>query len=121
MNAKSNEVKKGIGSMLIDRLTSLNEALDDPKVFKAKFTQRKVVLDLEPREYEAETVQQVRESIHASQAVFAQILGVTVDSVQSWEMGRRKPSKMACRFMDEIQLAPDHWLERLNESAHVPC
>ena len=48
-----------------------------------------------------------------SQAIFAQFLGVSVKTVSAWERGDKKPSDLACRFMDEIKESPDYWKRRL--------
>ena len=44
----------------------------------------------------------------ASQAVFAQLVGVSKIHAQSCEHGVRKPSKLACRLPDEINRDPSH-------------
>ena len=49
----------------------------------------------------------------ASHAVFARLLGIFVVLAQAWEQGQRKPSKMACRLLDEINAAPARWRQRL--------
>src|SRR4051794_17473009 len=56
---------------------------------------------------------------HASQAVFARFLGVSRNTVRSWEQGVNAPSTMACRFLDEIRLNPAYWQQRLRDSAKV--
>mgnify|MGYP001124062743 CR=1 FL=1 len=47
-------------------------------------------------------MRKTREDLGVSQAVFADMLGVSASLVQSWEQGFRKPSRMACRLLDEI-------------------
>ena len=44
---------------------------------------------------EVPSVARVRESTGLSQARFAQLLGVSVRTLQEWEQGRRKPSGAA--------------------------
>jgi HTH-type transcriptional regulator/antitoxin HigA len=56
-----------------------------------------------------------RKVLNASQALFAQFLGVSVKAVRKWESGQA-PSEMACRFMDEIRRNPKYWHKRLRES-----
>jgi DNA-binding transcriptional regulator YiaG len=80
------------------------------------FTVRKVKLDLKPQEYDSNSVRVTRARIGVSQALFSQLLGVGVDLVQSWEQGARKPSKMACRLLDEMNLDPGRWRNRLKEA-----
>jgi putative transcriptional regulator len=83
-------------------------------------TLRTVSLDLRVQEYTAEEIQKIRLSLNVSQAVMAKLLGVSVLTVQSWEQGTRKPSQMACRFLDEISKSPEHWKRRLMEAVVTP-
>ena len=61
-------------------------------------------------------MRRVRQTLEASQGVFAALLGVSVKSVQKWEQGEQTPGAMACRFMDEIAEDPEHFRRRLQES-----
>lgn len=83
-----------------------------------KYTCRRVVLDLRTRTYSAKDVKKTRGLLKASQALFAQFLGVSAKTVRAWEQ-EKAPSDMACRFMDEIQRNPDYWRGRLKESAKI--
>jgi putative transcriptional regulator len=49
---------------------------------------------LKPRE-----IRRIRESLSASQAVFAQLLCVSQKAVQSWEQGSRRPQSAALRLL----------------------
>lgn len=42
-------------------------------------------------EIEATDVKDIRESFNISQREFAGLLGISADTVQNWEQGRRKP------------------------------
>ena len=84
-----------------------------------KFTCRKVTLDLQAVSYNPETVKATRSLLAASQALFAQFLGVSVKTVRGWEQGKLRTGSMACRFMDEIQRNPEYWRQRLRESIKV--
>jgi|GraSoi2013_100cm_1033763.scaffolds.fasta_scaffold13167_1 DNA-binding transcriptional regulator YiaG len=44
-------------------------------------------------------IRRIRESLHASQAVFAQFLCVSPKAVQSWEQGSRRPQSTALRLL----------------------
>ena len=44
-----------------------------------------------------------------SQGVFARFLCVSSATVQSWEQGRRVPSPIACRLLDEMAASPEHF------------
>jgi len=83
-------------------------------------TLRTVALDLQTQEYTAEQIRKIRLALNVSQAVMAKLLGVSVLTIQSWEQGTRKPSPMACRFLDEIAKSPAHWQRRLSDAIVTP-
>jgi putative transcriptional regulator len=53
--------------------------------------------------------------LNVSQPIFARFLGVDVKTVRSWEQGLKRPSPIACRFMDELAFSPDHPHDRLRQ------
>jgi putative transcriptional regulator len=109
-------MKRSIGRIVGDRLTEFADALETGGDVCAKFTCRKVVLNLAPQTYHPALVKKTRAVLSVSQGIFAQFLGVSVDAVQSWEGGVNAPSDIACRFMDEIRHNPKYWRNRLMES-----
>ena len=66
-----------------------------------------------PNRYGPREVRRVRHKLGVSQPVFAQLLGVSTILEQSWEQGRRIPSLMARRLLDEIDRAPQRWISVL--------
>ena len=66
-----------------------------------------------PRVYQPADVKRVRELLRASQAVLAEFLGVNVNTVRSWEQGKRQPQPIACRFLSEIEAGPEYWRKRI--------
>jgi hypothetical protein len=46
------------------------------------------------------------------QGAFARILCVSSATIQSWEQGRRVPSPIAHRFLDEMAASPEHFQAR---------
>jgi putative transcriptional regulator len=76
-------------------------------------TIRQVKLPQEPHRYDAADVRATRQRLHISQAIFARLLGVSTVLSQSWEQGTRKPSKLACRLLDEINANPERWRRKL--------
>jgi len=107
---------KKIGAEIISDLRSLRDALKNGEPIARKFTIRKVELDLQPQEYDAESVKRTRKKLNVSQAVFAQLLGAKVDLVQSWEQGLRSPNGMACRLLDLINQNREHWIRVIKAS-----
>ena len=100
----------------IEGLLALAEALDPNKDSAPKFTCYQVHLDLQPEVYSPNRVKETRKLLCASQSLFATFLGVATNTVSDWEQGRRVPSDMACRFMDEIRMSPKMFKDRLQNS-----
>jgi DNA-binding transcriptional regulator YiaG len=61
-------------------------------------------------------VRSVRRILGLSQPLFAEFRGVDASTVRSREQGKRPPSLMARRFMDEINADPGYWRGRLRNS-----
>jgi putative transcriptional regulator len=60
-------------------------------------------------------VRRVRQLLGTSQAVLAGFLGVNVNTVRSWEQGKRLPQPIACRFLSEIESDPIYWRRRIGQ------
>lgn len=97
---------------IVQGLEGFAAALEKDEDLEARFTCRKVSLKIEPCAYTPKRVKAVRQMLGLSQALFAQFIGASTNSVQAWEQGERSPSPMACRFMDEIAHAPGAFRER---------
>ena len=107
--------QRSVGAELVRRLKGFTAALQTTDELSQRFTCRTVRLQLEPRRYTPETVRETRRALRASQAIFAQFLGVSLSAVRDWEQGLKKPGGAACRLMDEIRRNPDYFLRRLKE------
>jgi len=70
---------------------------------------RLVYLPDPPGEYRAPDVLALRERLGVSQIAFARLLGASLSLVQSWEQGRRSPSPIARRLLDEVARDPARW------------
>ncbi len=115
--AKKKETKAAdYAAMLVDGLETFADSLEAGEDITQQFNCRKVVLDLQLAPYNRKLVKATRKILGASQAIFAQFLGVSVKTVSAWEQGKKEPSEIACRFMDEIRRDSKHWQERLRES-----
>jgi len=44
-------------------------------------------------------VRNIRLKLHASQAVFARMIGISIDTLQNWEQGRRRPDGPALALL----------------------
>lgn len=107
--------KSSVGSELVRRLKRFTEALETTDDLSKRFTCRTIKLNLRPKPYDAKSVRKARKELGASQAIFAQFLGVSLSAVRDWEQGQKPPSGAACRFMDEIRQNPEYFLKRLRE------
>jgi putative transcriptional regulator len=110
--------EKSVGELIAEGFEEFADALkSDKKTVAEKFTCHKVSLDLSPTPYSPARVKAARKLLAASQAVFAQFLGVSVKTVRAWEQGVNTPRESACRLMDEIHHDPEYWRTRLRELA----
>lgn len=106
-----------IGSAIVGRLQGFVEAVEAGADPSQRFTARTIRLNLEPQHYTPEQVKETRTLLGASQAIFAQFLGMSTSAIQDWEQGAKPPQGSACRLMDEIRRHPEYWRERLRELA----
>ncbi len=109
------KAKKRIGQQIVESLRGFVEKLQSGADIETTFTCHRVEVNVGPTVYDPQVVKQTRKLLRASQAVFAQFLGVSVQTVRAWEQGENPPSDIAKRFMDEIRHDPEHWRTRLRE------
>jgi DNA-binding transcriptional regulator YiaG len=114
----SKALNPSVGKRIISGLNEFKTALQNNEKMESRFTVRTVELDIEPYAYTGDDVRKIREQLHVSQAIFAQILCVSVAAVRSWEQNKRTVPGIACRLMDDIRDEPQRWLRRLNQLAH---
>jgi putative transcriptional regulator len=112
-------MKSSVGKEMVRRLREFKKALENKEVISEQFTCKRLVLDLQPTPYEPAMVKKTRKSLGVSQALFAQFLGVSAQTVRAWEQGVNLPNDMACRFLDEIRADPKYWRHRLYRLASV--
>ena len=80
-------------------MEGLNEALEDSK---KKNLKRKYISFVPVKDYTKEEVKKIRNSTGMSQRAFAQYMGVSVKTVESWEAGKNTPNGSASRILDMI-------------------
>jgi putative transcriptional regulator len=110
-----NRKDNSVGSKIVRRLKGFVDAVENGDDLCGRFTCRTIRLNLESQDYSPELVKETRRILGASQAIFAQFLGVSPSAVQDWEQGAKPPKGSARRLMDEIRQNPDYWLRRLQE------
>ncbi|MBF0387853.1 MAG: helix-turn-helix domain-containing protein [Candidatus Omnitrophica bacterium] len=59
-------------------------------------------------------VKKIREKLHKSQTEFAHMIGVSVDTLQNWEQGRRKPEGPALALLRIADVSPQAVMEALH-------
>jgi len=59
-------------------------------------------------------VKHVRRKLHASQSVFARMIGVSIDTLQNWEQGRRRPEGPALALLKVAELNPEAVIKALH-------
>jgi putative transcriptional regulator len=108
--------KQRLGARLVAEFSELRNTLRSGRAIEKRYTVRTVELDLAPRQYDADAVRSVRSGMGVSQAVFAQIVGASVDLIAAWEQGHRQPGPMACRLLELIERDKDEWIRRLRDA-----
>jgi DNA-binding transcriptional regulator YiaG len=111
--------KTSVGTELVQRLKRFSEKLASGESLEQQFTCRTVKLSVNPKKYDDKSVRKTRQKLNASQAIFAQFLGVSVSAVRDWEQGLKPPSGPARRLMDEINRNPAYFKERLAQLTSV--
>jgi DNA-binding transcriptional regulator YiaG len=108
--------KKTLGAEIAAGLSDLCDAIDRGESVRKKFTVKTVELNLEPAKFDALDVREVRGLLNVSQAIFAKILGTSVECVENWEQGLRTPPAMACRLLELIRDHREHWSNVVRQS-----
>lgn len=65
-------------------------------------------------EFTAVDVKAIREQTGLSQSKFAILVGVSVDTLQNWEQGRRTPRGPAAVLLKILQVDPEHAIKALH-------
>ena len=84
-------------------MTGLNEAIEDAQSEGKKLNRRTVTI-IPVKEYGAEQVRNIRNSVGMSQSTFAGYLGVTKKTVEAWEAGTNHPSGAASRILNMMEM-----------------
>ena len=72
-----------------------SSASDSPKTLDL----RKVVLPPRPKPLKPADIRSLREDLNASQALFARLLNVSSNAVESWEQGIREPRQATLKLL----------------------
>ncbi|NGZ77987.1 NadS family protein [Saccharibacillus alkalitolerans] len=85
---------------------SLNEAVEFAKGDPKKGTVRELKFKPLPKFSKAE-VKEIRTNTHLSAAAFANVLGVSVKTVEAWETGTSNPTGSSQRFLQVLKEKPE--------------
>ncbi|MCL1794731.1 MAG: helix-turn-helix domain-containing protein [Oscillospiraceae bacterium] len=90
-------------------MTGLQQAIDFEKGDTSKGRIRIVEMpEIEPlNEYPKEKIKELRQKVNLPQKYFAELLGVTIKSVEAWESGKRQPTGTAKRLFQLIEKDPN--------------
>lgn len=83
-------------------MEGLEEALEYSKGNLPHVTRRKVSISPVPK-YDATKIKKIRNSLHLTQMIFAEVLGVSLKTVEAWESGRNNPNGPASRFLQMLE------------------
>lgn len=61
--------------------------------------------------YELADVKAIRAQLNVSQSEMAKVLGTSLDTVKSWESGRRNPTGLAAKVLATVQANPSFFQE----------
>src|SRR5436309_16013344 len=85
------------GSRILAAIEEATELLQSEGLESKRLTMRTYEATPPPRLYESEDVKRVRELLGASQGVLARFLGISIDTLRSWEQGKRAHQPIARR------------------------
>lgn len=84
-------------------VAGLTEAIDDAQSIEKKL-KRRIVSIVPVKEYNAAEVKKIRNSTGLSQKLFANYMGVSDKTVESWEAGTNHPSGAASRLLSMMEM-----------------
>jgi putative transcriptional regulator len=73
----------------------------------AKIDLRAVELPTRPKAMKPADIRALRESLNASQTLFARLLNVSSNAVESWEQGIREPRQATLKLLHIARKNPD--------------
>lgn len=90
-----------MSSFFNDLMTGLNEAV---AIEQGKLKGRRTVYEIQPvKKYNNVQIKQIRASVGMTQAFFADYMGVSIKTVESWERGTNHPTGAACRLISMLE------------------
>lgn len=84
----------------------LNEAIDYERG-NTNGVRRRVVTVIPVPQYKGIEIKRIREGLKITQASFAELMGVSIKTVEAWETGRNIPQGPAQRMLDLLKNESD--------------
>src|SRR5215469_2980784 len=72
-----------------------------------KLDLRSVEIPPSPKPMRPSEIRELRESLNASQTLFARLLNVSSNAVESWEQGLREPRQATLKLLHIVRKNPD--------------
>lgn len=119
--------KKSEPSLGQEIIAGLTDAVATAKAggmaaLRRKYTMRQVKrTPFRHPEFGPDDIAAIRNSLRASQAVFAILIGVSAGTVRSWEQGRKTPSTMARCLLAEVKRNHGYWEKMLRLVEETEC
>ncbi|EUJ31726.1 helix-turn-helix domain-containing protein [Listeria cornellensis] len=63
--------------------------------------------------YTAKDIKAFRQKVELTQSAFAELMGISVKTVEAWESGRNNPNGSASRLLQLIEANPEVFMEEL--------
>lgn len=102
----------------------LKEGLDEAIVYErglsknVRVKKKRVDVDTvpqQPQEYHASDIRSLRKKLNCSQGLLAAYLNVSLNTIQAWEQGLRKPNHAALRLLEIVDKGPNFLAMLLGE------
>lgn len=89
----------------------LEEAIAYEKGLSKNARVKKVRVDTgeipkQPKEYQSADIKRLRKKLNCSQGLLAAYLNVSLNTIQAWEQGARKPNHAALRLLEIMDRGP---------------
>lgn len=89
----------------------LDEAIAYERGLSKKAKVKKIRIDTgdipnQPKEYQADDIKHLRIKLNCSQSLLAAYLNVSLNTIQAWEQGARKPNHAALRLLEIMDKGP---------------
>ena len=89
----------------------LEEAIIYEKGLSKNVRVKKVRVDTveipkQPKEYQTDDIKRLRKKLNCSQGLLAAYLNVSLNTVQAWEQGIRKPNHASLRLLEIVDKGP---------------